>query len=168
MNRAAENASISPPRIFQPFTFRTTLSVTPYDTFPCVRHRTTLEYDTMSDTVRHPDCPNVHLGGAAVCRECRRLYERDARSSRATSETEDSSGGSSAAVDVESDAVPESDDITSPDLPPPSKAECFEVARSVFSNAQKCHNWRERKKLSDPDYLRREAARMKALRERLK
>lgn len=27
---------------------------------------------------RHPKCPNVHLGGGDTCRDCVRLYERDA------------------------------------------------------------------------------------------
>lgn len=35
----------------------------------------------MEPEVRHPDCPDVHLG---VCSKCRRLYERDRKNAKSS------------------------------------------------------------------------------------
>lgn len=117
----------------------------------------------MSDTVRHRECPNVHLGGASVCRDCRRLYERDAKKglpgSRATS-------GEADPVQLEQTEEPGSSGTGGEDVSEASKSERLEVARRVLSNAEKCRRYRERKKLTDPEFLSREAERMKARRKK--
>ena len=102
--------------------------------------------------VRHSECPNVHLGRAASCRDCRRLYERDWANEAGSSDAVQQISSEVAAVEVASEAVAEK-------APPEKvlKEERLEVARRAMTNAEKCKAYRER--LGD-EYRRRNAARM--------
>lgn len=40
----------------------------------------------------------------------------------------------------------------------------IEIAQSALTNAEKCRNWREKRKLEGPEFLKGEAARMRKAR----
>lgn len=155
-------------------------SVTPIDNIRHVRHtvRHGNTYPSrMSVTMqkRHPECPDVHLG---LCRECERLYERDRIAADRLGVSEiGASTIPDEAVSVQDDVdagdvvvePPDSDPVT--DAPP--KSEKLAVAKSAMegavtrearSAADRSARYRERKKLSDPEFLEREAARKREMR----
>lgn len=138
------------------------------------------------------------LGPNFLCRECMRLYDRDhigvaqrteQRVSNSRVGGSNPSPGATEKVDAESNssAIPEqrAEAVCPPDVEVPvpegvasgSKSDRLAVAQAAIeegirkealSAKVRAARYRERKKLSDPGFMSREAARQKALRKRRK
>lgn len=119
--------------------------------------------------VRHPDCPDVHIG---VCPKCWRLYARDAKAAEEEVEAVPARpvSVSSGAVDVAPEEPSVSvDDASEVGVPvqrseegdAPSHPECGEA--HILTNAQRQKKWRDKQGEAYREWNRE---RMKLIRQR--
>lgn len=87
--------------------------------------------------IRHPECPDVHLG---VCPKCRRLYARDT-----SSEPDEGISGRTGRDDQALAEEPSPQSTPSEDVPSAPKETRLNVARTVLTDAQRSKRYREKR-----------------------
>lgn len=127
---------------------------------------------------RHPECPDVHLGS---CPKCERLWKLD-RLERSSAVEQRPLKSSVAGSTPAAPTKEVQDEVSEAHAPDDAGSDVHEVAdrdaggegldrggsSGPLTPAQKQRAYRERKKRTDPDYLKREAARKRLKRQELR